>query len=56
VLLARGEVGLRPGGAATARLRLTAAGQRRLVRLDRVQVVLDPARGPVIRRSVALRR
>jgi len=56
VLLARGGVGLRPGGATTARLRLTAAGQRRLARLDRVQVVVDPARGGVVRRTIDVQR
>ncbi len=54
VLLARGEVALRAGGAATARLLLTGAGQRRLARLDRVRVTVDPTRGGPIRRTVAV--
>jgi choice-of-anchor A domain-containing protein/uncharacterized repeat protein (TIGR01451 family) len=54
VLLARGEVGLRAGGARTARLRLTDAGQRRLARLDRVQVTVDPTRGRATKRTVAV--
>ncbi|WP_300372447.1 choice-of-anchor A family protein [Nocardioides sp.] len=56
VLLARGEVGLRAGGASTARLRLTEAGRHRLVRLDRVQVTVDPTRGKAVRRTVAVQR
>lgn len=56
VLLARGEVALRAGGASTARLRLTDAGQRRLAKLDRVQVSVDPTRGKTVRRTVAVQR
>lgn len=56
VLLARGEVGLRAGGEATARLRLTDAGRRGLARLDRVQVTVDPTRGRTVRRTVPVQR
>lgn len=55
-LLARGTVGLRPGGAVTARLTLTKAGERQLSRLDRVTVSLDPSRGRTVRQSVAVQR
>ena len=56
VLLARGVVGLRAGGASTARLRLTDAGRLRLAKLDRVQVSVDPTRGKTVRGAVAVRR
>lgn len=55
-LLARGTVGLRPGGAVTAKLKLTAAGKRQLSRLDRVTVSVDPTRGRTVRQSVAVQR
>jgi choice-of-anchor A domain-containing protein/uncharacterized repeat protein (TIGR01451 family) len=55
-LLARGTVGLRPGGAVTAELKLTRAGKRQLSRLDRVTVSVDPTRGRTVRQSVAVQR
>lgn len=54
VVLARGHVGLRPGGTAVAHLRATAAGERRLPALDRVRVRVDPARGPRTVRTLRL--
>ncbi|WP_395659675.1 choice-of-anchor A family protein [Nocardioides sp.] len=53
-VLARGTVGLRPGGSAVAHLRATAAGARRLPTLDRVRVRVDPTRGRPVVRTVAL--
>ncbi|HYF72945.1 MAG TPA: hypothetical protein VD864_08990, partial [Nocardioides sp.] len=55
-LLARGTVGLRPGGAVTAKLSLMPAGKRQLRKLDRVTVSLDPTRGKTVRQSVAVQR
>ncbi|HYF72639.1 MAG TPA: hypothetical protein VD864_07445, partial [Nocardioides sp.] len=55
-LLARGEVGLRPGGAVSASLRLTDAGRRQLSRLDWVTVSVDPTRGRTVKQSVAVQR
>ena len=54
VVLARGQVGLRPGRAAVAHLRATGAGQRRLPALDRVRVRVEPTRGPTTVRTVLL--
>ena len=53
-LLAQGSVKLRPGSAATASLKLTAAGKRQLGRLDRVTVKIDPTRGHATTRAVAV--
>ncbi len=55
-LLARGTVGLRPGGAVTAKLKLTPAGKRQLRKLDRVTVSVDPTRGKTVKQSVAVQR
>jgi hypothetical protein len=44
-LLAQGSITFKAGRASTARLGLTAAGKRRLGRLDQVTVGLDPTRG-----------
>ena len=46
VVLARGVVTFRAGASATARPPLTPAGLRRIGRLHRVRVTVDPTRGP----------
>jgi choice-of-anchor A domain-containing protein/uncharacterized repeat protein (TIGR01451 family) len=55
-VLATGTVGLEPGRATTASLRLTAAGKRQLGRLDKVTVRVDPTRGRATSRSVRVVR
>lgn len=55
-VLAQGKVKLRPGGAATAKLRLTPAGKRRLAKLDKVTVRVDPTRGKATTRTVRVQR
>ena len=55
-LLAHGSVGLRPGKASTASLKLTAAGKRQLTRLDKVSVRINPTRGHATSRTVRVLR
>lgn len=55
-LLAQGKVRLRPGGAATAELRLTPAGKRQLGKLQKVTVRVDPSRGKATTRTVTVQR
>lgn len=55
-VLARGKVHLRPGGSATARLHLTAAGRRTIAKLHHVRVRVDPSRGRVVTRIVRVGR
>lgn len=50
--LGRATVVLRPGGVATARVRLTGSGRAAVLRSGRVAVEVDPARGPTTRRTV----
>ncbi|MCW2774542.1 MAG: conserved repeat domain [Nocardioides sp.] len=55
-VLAQGSVTLKPGRAATASLRLTAAGRRQLGALDQVTVRVDPTRGRTTTRTVSVVR
>lgn len=55
-VLAHGNVGLEPGRATTASLKLTAAGKRRLAQLDKVTVRVDPTRGKATSRTVRIVR
>lgn len=55
-VLATGKVGLKPGKATTASLKLTAAGKRQLGTLDKVTVRVDPTRGKATSRSVRIVR
>lgn len=55
-LLARGKVGLKPGKAATANLKLTWAGKAKLKTLDKVTVRVDPTRGKATSRTVKVVR
>lgn len=55
-LLAQGTVGLKPGRATTANLRLTWAGKAKLKRLDKVTVRVVPTRGKATARTVRVLR
>lgn len=55
-LLAQGTVGLKPGKATTASLKLTWAGKAKLKKLDHVTVRIDPTRGKATSRSVRVVR
>ena len=55
-VLAQGKVRLRPGGASTASLQLTAAGKRQIAKLDKVKVKVKPTRGKATTRTVSVHR
>ncbi|GAB6985612.1 hypothetical protein JCM10369A_21360 [Nocardioides pyridinolyticus] len=56
MLLAQGTVGLQPGRATTASLRLTRIGRAKLAKLDQVTVRIDPTRGRPTSRTVRVLR
>ena len=55
-LLAQGSVGLKPGKATTAKLKLTWAGKSKLKKLDKVTVRVVPTRGKATSRTVRVLR
>ncbi|MBB3041997.1 choice-of-anchor A family protein [Nocardioides soli] len=55
-VVAQGKVKLRPGLSVVARLKLTKAAKRTIVRAGKVRVVVDPARGKRVQKVVKVRR